>query len=510
MDELLLAIDDHSLPWKKNLCYYLSKPTVRAEPVLTPSRDDPSAPDHIATHFYGTVLFDDGRFRMWYYAVGWAEEGGTSLGQLVQGPMCYAESEDGIHWTKPNLGRVPYRGSRDNNIIDLPEAHLPDPRIETVTLIRDPGDPDPRRRYKLVYNYHPLDRPFFTIRTATSTDGIDWDVGPELPVDEFVEPSSFYKHDGLYFVNAQTLSPYHLSEGGNPRGRQGYVWVSPDFDRWLGESADSFLLPEPPDPKDRGVPKPYDQVHLGVGAANYGSVLVGLYCIWHNRPSEGDWFGKTTTHGDFGLVVSNDGVHFREPVKGHVYLARDESPVTPVPGKNYPTILCQANGILNVGDETRIYHGRWRNATDGIDYYGEVALATLPRDRWGALGLFPDSSPGAAGQDRHHRRTGDSGEGTVWSAPITLPGNAPAIAVNADGMQGAKVEISDPRFGLLPGYSGENSGTVQAEGGLDCPVVWPAQSLSELAGQRVRLRIHLKRRGDTEPRLYAVYVRSAS
>ena len=51
MTQLLLAIDDHSLPWKKSLCYYLSKPEARAAPVLTPSREDPSAPDHIASHF---------------------------------------------------------------------------------------------------------------------------------------------------------------------------------------------------------------------------------------------------------------------------------------------------------------------------------------------------------------------------------------------------------------------------------------------------------------------------
>ena len=65
---LLLAIDDHSLPFKRHLTYYLSKPDVRKEPVLTPSLDDPNAPDHMAAFFYGTVLYDEGRFRMWHYA----------------------------------------------------------------------------------------------------------------------------------------------------------------------------------------------------------------------------------------------------------------------------------------------------------------------------------------------------------------------------------------------------------------------------------------------------------
>ena len=43
-------------------------------------------------------------------------------------------------------------------------------------------------------------------------------------------------------------------------------------------------------------------------------------------------------------------------------------------------------------------------STGEQNYYGEVALATLPRDRWGALGLYPGAE-----------------EGTVWSTPVTLP-----------------------------------------------------------------------------------------
>ncbi len=68
MQYTLLAIDDVSLQLRKNTCLYLSKPTVRPEPVLVPSRVDSDAPDNLAANFYGTVLQDGGRFRMWYYA----------------------------------------------------------------------------------------------------------------------------------------------------------------------------------------------------------------------------------------------------------------------------------------------------------------------------------------------------------------------------------------------------------------------------------------------------------
>ena len=154
----------------------------------------------------------------------------------------------------------------------------------------------------------------------------------------------------------------------------------------------------------------------------------------------------------------------------------------------YPVVLCQANGIVNVGNETRIYHGRWRNAPDER-YYGEIALATLPRDRWGALGLFPGTR-----------------QGSVWTAPVTLPETACTVSLNAEGVSGMHVEIADERFNLLPPFSGENSGLLPGADGLACPVHWPAGSLAALANQTVRFRVHLQQQGTMEPRLYAVYL----
>src|SRR3954470_13869382 len=64
---MLLAIDDVSLPLKSNLCFYLSKPNVRKEAVLRGSKD-PNAPDYLGVSFYGTVLFENQKYRMWFYA----------------------------------------------------------------------------------------------------------------------------------------------------------------------------------------------------------------------------------------------------------------------------------------------------------------------------------------------------------------------------------------------------------------------------------------------------------
>ena len=419
MQHTLLAIDDVSLPLRKNVCLYLSKPTVRQAPVLAPSPAESRAPDNMAAHFYGTVLHDAGKFRMWYYAChlgknpDWparkmqqiAKKPAWLIGvqegrEVSQGPLCYAESDDGLIWTKPALGQVLFKGSRDNNALDLPNTI-----VSGAAVIRDDDDPDPARRYKMVYQYFPdQTEPLIpeygslpSMACAVSPDGLTWTVTAMPFVNQFVEHCSFIRHNGKYIVHSQVFPGNSwsgaYSEGGGAGGRSGVAHATDDFDRWPDLWAWAFALPEPSDPAKRGADNRYDQVHLGVGAASLGNVCVGIYGLWHSQPF-GEDFGKINC--DLGLVVSNDGIRFREVAStpGQVYIHHDASKATPVPGRDFNTILCQGNGILNVGDETRIYHGRWRNsgqrAEDIADYYrAEVALATLPRDRWGALGLNP-------------------------------------------------------------------------------------------------------------------------
>ena len=488
----LLAIDDVSLPLRRNLCLYITKPTVRAEPVLSPSRDNPAAPDYLETFFYGTVLHEDGRFRMWYYptSVGanpdWPAEiqaQHAPLGNdLYCGPICYAESEDGLNWVKPPLRQMRFKGSLEHNGIWLPTL-----MTACATLLRDDEDPDPTRRYKLAYWYQDSlnypDIPSFA--TAVSSDGLHWTVLDPRPTDQFIEHGSFYKHAGLYIVNGQSGGGHVGSESSAESGRQGIALVSPDFEHWVQEWAPSFLLPEPPDRAGRGLDRPYDQVHIGTGARSYGNVAVGVYCIWHNQPV----FSEIS--GDFGLVVSNDGLAFREPVKGHVFLAADDSPAPLWDGRKLNTVLTQGNGILNVGDTTYLYHGRWRNAgDDNAGRYAEIALATLPRDRWGALGVTPGRE-----------------EGAVWTAPVLLPEGGCALNLNADGVAGMAVEVADDRFTPLPGFSGDALGAAAGPDGLDCVVRWPQTSLGALGGRTVRFRVHLRDTETMQARLYAIYLR---
>ena len=68
-----------------------------------------------------TVFRDGALFRMYYRA--WSVELENSKGEhgsgLITGPMtvCYAESADGIHWERPDLGLIEFEGSTKNNIV---------------------------------------------------------------------------------------------------------------------------------------------------------------------------------------------------------------------------------------------------------------------------------------------------------------------------------------------------------------------------------------------------------
>ncbi|MCA9215430.1 MAG: hypothetical protein KDB27_20335 [Planctomycetales bacterium] len=61
---------------------------------------------------YTTVFKDDDIFRMYYRGLPKAGRDGTD-----SEVTCYAESRDGVHWTKPDLGIFEIHGTRDNNVV---------------------------------------------------------------------------------------------------------------------------------------------------------------------------------------------------------------------------------------------------------------------------------------------------------------------------------------------------------------------------------------------------------
>ena len=133
---------------------------------------------------YGTVMHDSekGHFQMWYLGLGnmgispmgmpntskWADIGFDPSELLYS--ICYATSEDGIFWERPNLRILEYEGSRDNNLVLL--------NAGAANVVRDERDRDPDRLYKSLF-YESRDPDGTSnegdgVSVAFSADGLQW------------------------------------------------------------------------------------------------------------------------------------------------------------------------------------------------------------------------------------------------------------------------------------------------------------------------------------------------
>ena len=92
------------------------------------------------TGAYLTVVHGEDKYMM-YYEV---HSPNNRPGEPVRYAACYAESSDGIHWVKPELGLIEYDGSTATNIII-------DGLIDNITVLRDENpDCPPEYRYKAI------------------------------------------------------------------------------------------------------------------------------------------------------------------------------------------------------------------------------------------------------------------------------------------------------------------------------------------------------------------------
>ncbi len=134
---------------------------------------------------YVTLLDLGGKFGLWYEVVPPKADGETNL-------LCYAESIDGVNWTKPELGLVEFRGSTKNNIV-IDGKQCPYGSFHGNGVFVDPMAP-PQERFKVVYmailkDSAPIERvkqerpwsvsPYgelkkTIIQYATSPDGLHW------------------------------------------------------------------------------------------------------------------------------------------------------------------------------------------------------------------------------------------------------------------------------------------------------------------------------------------------
>ncbi|MCB1233826.1 MAG: hypothetical protein KDM91_01995, partial [Verrucomicrobiae bacterium] len=96
----LFAFDSVSIPHTQNLRLEMSEPRRHpANPVLR--RGEAGTPDAMGVQFYGSVIREAGKYRLWYVA---HDDDASSAAPSTRWRAAYAESVDGVSWAKPRLG----------------------------------------------------------------------------------------------------------------------------------------------------------------------------------------------------------------------------------------------------------------------------------------------------------------------------------------------------------------------------------------------------------------------
>jgi hypothetical protein len=123
--EKQLFVDDHVIDVTRDLTRSLHQPQRHPEnPILV--GDEPW--EYWTAYPNGrAVIYDEEEncFKMWYLSALVDEE----YAQNIHYRVLYAESEDGIHWEKPNLGLVEWEGSTDNNLLPWGENWMRRPTL---------------------------------------------------------------------------------------------------------------------------------------------------------------------------------------------------------------------------------------------------------------------------------------------------------------------------------------------------------------------------------------------
>jgi hypothetical protein len=461
---VLFGFDTWAFPFREHL-------TLHLVPGQNPQMVLPAGPagahDEVVL-YYGTVIRIEDTFHLWYYGSYGPPRHAIGYGHgRPQCCLCYATSQDGLHWHKPDLGLVTFNGSRQNNIVDFPE---PAPRPAAVILY-EPDEVRADRRFKMAYEASVDGKARFCV--AFSADGLHWTLSERNPVGPFLEMSGVARFGNLYYVTGQASLTAHRPF----RSRQLFTFASADFEHWSPCGAMGLDRTESHDsPATEADWNHHEEIHLGAGLWNRGNVLLGIYGQWHGHPS-GD---RRLVTMDLGLALSHDAIHYSEPIPGFRFIAAREQPESPF---DFPALM-QGQGMVNVGDRTLYWYSLWRG-TEGTG----VRAVHWQRDRLGYLQPY---------------RTADV---RAISCPVQVVEGSAQVHVNVSGLGEhafLRIHLLSEGFEPLPLYSGEHGAEIRTDG-LYVPVIWGGETALPLQS-RVRLSVEFCGVRPEDIHLYALYV----
>jgi len=186
-----LFLDEYLIASKKNVALKLHSPIAR-EIVLTADK-----PWEGQTLTYPCVFQDGGKYRLYYRASGpptGTAQDSSSVRIMAWSYTAMAESTDGIHWTKPDLGVVEFQGSRRNNLVWPVDGQ---PGSDLFPFKDSNPEAPADERYKALANAGE-----HRLLALGSPDGVHWrllqkePVLAHLPPDPMMDPPNLAFWDG--------------------------------------------------------------------------------------------------------------------------------------------------------------------------------------------------------------------------------------------------------------------------------------------------------------------------
>lgn len=433
---------------------------VSQNPIIRPDR--PWEGNHSTA---GAVIFDpvDQIFKMRYSTsqVTMRREDGKVILDGYETPSeisftCLATSRDAVHWEKPSLGMVEFRGSRDNNI--LPKEHL------MPYWFLDLHEEDPAKRYKGLIRQGTTKTPGMQFDLYYSPDNLTWTPYAHNPVINTAPkvgrwgPTEFMGWDPIRQVYAVHMENcFHRNTPLRQRliGRA----ESPDMIDW--SEPETIIIPDEKDPPDTEF--------YTLDVTTYAGLYVGL--LWNFRSNK-------ATH-EPELIFSRDGIHYERNYR-QPFVARG-------PKDSYDSVSITTSVPIFHNNQILVhYSGRnWRSVDTLVEIEGNgmsmIGLATLPLDGFvaidGAKGRFSELVT---------RSFGFSGNSLVVNVASALQN-----AWGADPCE-VRVEILEPDHEFISGFTFQDADPITATDNAHI-VTWQGKSdLSALAGRTIKLRFYIK------------------
>jgi len=466
-----LFLDDELIESRRNVELVVNRPEKECVNVLVPEADW----EQQQIGPWVSVMEEDGRYRMWYQTRGAAKTDASEKKDLT----CYAESDDGLRWRRPNLGLIEYGGSRNTNIV-MPTGPY---RAEGLGIFKDPNAPA-AERYKCIGTSSVSGEALLS--GFTSPDGVRW---TSLRSNPLVEWWSDTHHAAFWDAARRAYVAFVRCWSGGDR--------TPDKRSITGR--DMTQAPAVPNRGKRQIgrmetrdfahwPKPTvvleaDQLDA-IPCDLYNSAA--LKYPWAERAHfifASAYYGTPFQYGqealdtlDIQFAVSRDGIRWHRP---------DRKPWlrTGLPGSGESQRLYMGQGVVRQGDRMYMY------------YCGYDVPHGHPREDRHRIGVFRRVSvrpDGFMSADSAYEG------GELLTRPFVFTGRK--LQYNVDLSAGGVLwtEIQDSEGRPIRGFARADSDRIVGNH-LCVTASWGGNSdLSSLAGSPIRLRILMR-----DAKLYA-------